>query len=220
MSDYDHLPEAYHAEGNQPVMAPTYELMVDCHLVMHSAETGRVGPTLVLAGEVLTTDLTPNMHWMPLNKAAGKRMDEWLGSLPATGGDLQLEDMMEAAQMLRPREGEPQMSKDQWAAAMLRLAAELKSKRTRGAPVTPAPTTYRPGKGPMPIMPNANIGSLPHHPGSISAQETMSGYMREQNVAVHQPQHEAHRTARSARGRNQPAMAGVTPPNPVQQPEA
>jgi hypothetical protein len=218
MSNHDHLPEAYMAEGDRgekhPVTAPTYELLADCHLVMHSAETGRVGPTMVLAGEVLTTELTPNHHWLPLNQAAGKRIEEWLASLPATGGDLQLGDMIEAAQMLRPREGEPQMTNDQWAAALLKLASDLKVKRTKGLPVAPPVSTFRPGKGALPIMPNANIGSVvPHHPGAMSAQ-------MHNDVALHQPQHEPGRTARTARTARQPAMAGTNPPNPVQQPEA
>lgn len=204
----DELPEAYLTAENQHVVAPTYELLGDCHMPMYSADTGQTGPTLVLAGEVITSELTPSHAWRPLNRAAGERMEIWLSRLAAMPGSSQgfsMDEIAEAATAMRPRSGEPELPHDQWWAAVMKYAAGIKEKR-KGISSPANPVSHRPGHSAnLPVMPNAAIGSGGHvNPGGPPP-----------NVATHQPD-PARQAQRQRRAATTPAMPGVMPANSPQ----
>src|SRR5579859_1207638 len=119
MSELEPLPEFFVTDERQRIAQPTYELLAQCQVVMASAETGLTGPTLMEAGEIITTDATPNHQWYPLNRAAGERFEAWLASLPTQGASLTQAEISEAAYAMRPREGEPELPHDQWWPAVL-----------------------------------------------------------------------------------------------------
>lgn len=201
MYEVEHLPEAYHSEDGRRVLAPTYELLADCHMNMRSSETGQTGPTLVEAGQVITTEMVPNHQWKPLNLAAAERYDAWLASLPVMGKGLSQEEIAEAAYMMRPREGEPEIPHEQWWSHVMKLAATLKDKRRGARPIAPA-VGYRPGPSEKPIMPNAAIGSTtPPDPSRPLPQ----------NVAQHQPPNPAEQAQRLRKAKVMPPMPGTAP---------
>lgn len=138
MSDYDHLPDVYVADDGTRVTAPVYRLLADCFF-------GKPGgpPALWEAGTELQTDITPNEHMEPLNKAAGVRIQRWLTSLPVVTAKLEESDIAEAAALLAPREGEATQPHGQWWAGVIKLAGELKKKR-EGRVIPETATTVSP----------------------------------------------------------------------------
>jgi hypothetical protein len=169
MSESDNLPE-YHLTDDRPpqrIAKPTYEALAPCQIIMTSAETGVTGPTMIEAGEVFVTEATPNHQWLPLNRAAGERYDAWLNSLPGMTKNLTLEEISEAAQAMRPREGEPQLAHNDWWAAVMRHAQAMRDKRQTVMPHVPHPAhALRPGGAQKPVMPYMTAGAtVPIEPG-------------------------------------------------------
>ena len=154
----EHLPEAYRTEDNQMVTAPTYETAAQCYMVMTSAETGETGPTLIEPGEVFSSNDTPNQAWIPLNRAAGERIEAWLDSLPTDGQNIPQEIITQAAYQMRPREGEPEIPTAQWWPAVLKLASAMADRGRKHVPM-PVNAAIRPGRGALPIM--SHSGGLP-----------------------------------------------------------
>ncbi len=154
----NHLPEAYVTEDGTSVTAPTYQAAAQCYRVMTSAETGETGPTLIEPGEHFSSNDIPNQAWVPLNRAAGQRIDEWLMSLPTDGQGIPQELITQAAYQMRPREGEPEIPTAQWWPAVLKLAAAMADRGRMQVP-RPQNAASRPGRGALPIMPFA--GGLP-----------------------------------------------------------
>jgi hypothetical protein len=195
------IPEHYIADDGHRIAAPTYEALMQCQLIMASAETGQTGPTLIEPGEHFTTESIPCQQWKPLNRAAGERMEAWLASLPMDGKNIPQELISEAAYQLRPREGDEEFPIAQWWPHVLRLAAKLADTR-RGRVAAPTP-----GFRPM----AANVSPMPFA-------STSSAYPSEAGrapVAQQQPQNTAGMTARAQRQQRgaKPAMPGanVTP---------
>lgn len=160
MSNLDHLPEHYRGEGNQPVAAPTYEALMQCQIILATEVNGQLvtGPTLIEAGEHFTTEAIPCMQWMPLNRAAGEVFEAWLESLPAAGAGITHAEFQEAAMMMRPRVGEPEVPHHQWWEAVVKLAeAKKKAKSGMTIPRPLAGVAHRPGMH-LPAMPYAAAG--------------------------------------------------------------
>jgi hypothetical protein len=150
------LPDYYMIDG-QRVAAPTYEALAQCQIIM-VGETGNVGPTLVEAGEIFSTEATPCMAWAPLNRAAADRYQAWLDALPLPGGaDLTMDEITEAAQALRPREGEPTLPHEQWWPTVIEYAKRKKQTR-KGMVIPEQSVAYRPGNH-NPIMPFVQAGA-------------------------------------------------------------
>ena len=149
------LPEAYRTEDGVSVTAPTYQAAAQCYMVMTSAETGETGPTLIEPGEHFSSNDTPNQAWIPLNRAAGERIEQWLASLPVDGQNIPQELITQAAFQMRPREGEPEIPTAQWWPAVLRLAAAMADKGRMHVP-QPQHAAIRPGRAALPIMPFAS----------------------------------------------------------------
>jgi hypothetical protein len=190
MQTHEHLPPVYcNADGDQ-IHDPVYRLLAP----------GFYDDTYFLDGEELVIKMTPNEHMQPLNRSAGERYEQWLGSLPGAGANLKLEDIVEAAHMMRPREGVPELEHDDWTKAVLTLAMKLKEKRTPHG--TPQPLgVHRANPSSAPPMPNA----------AWSDPRTMSLSRPGGNV-VHQPKP----PAGQARRANRPAMGNVPKDGPVQ----
>lgn len=191
---HPHMPELYRADSGEQIEEPAYRLLVACFF----------DETYWQDGEVLVTDLTPNHHMEPLNRAADERIAKWLGSLPggAAGSPVSMEDMMEAAMMLRPREGEPELSTEAFQTAVVSLAIKLKEKR-QGKQGSVIPGVRPANASNAPPMPNAQFNERGHQFGH-----------QEQRV-THQP------SRRDSRVRStKPAMGGVPPAEPAQRPEA
>lgn len=147
MDTFTDLPEVYFAESGERIAEPVYALLAP----------GFYGATYYNEGEHIIFPDTPNHHMQPLNRAAGAQMAVWLEGLPGAGQNSTPEDLIEAAMMLRPREGEPVLNHQEFNKAVIKLAAELKAKRDgRGAPALPSGQVPRPATNPTaPPMANA-----------------------------------------------------------------
>lgn len=193
--NFDHLPAAYIADSGEQVTAPAWRLLAD----------GYYGDTHWLQNEILVMDMTPNHHLEPLNQAAALRMIDWLSSLPLNGAGLKEEDMVEASYMLRPREGVPEMTHDQYSRAVVKLALELKAKREgTGALRMPELQGVRPANRPdAPPMPNATFTDPTI--GRFGAQHAPA--------VIHQPQRPQNKVRKvvPATGNLPPAGAQQTP---------
>lgn len=167
MSEYDDLPDDYLVlDDNGRVAAriaqPTYEALTQIQIIM--TDNGHTGPTLVEAGAHFTTDATPAHQWLPLNKAAAKKKEDWIGKLPLNGNDIPQELINEAAFTLRPREGDPEFPMEAWWPAVLQLAARLAEKR-RGRLTQPMAPGFRPVAPSAPPMPFAITSMNPAEAG-------------------------------------------------------
>lgn len=182
------LPEVYISDAGERITDPAYRLSGDCYL----------DETLWEEGTVLITGITPNQAMQPLNRAAEERIQQWLSSLPTAGRDLRLEEIVEAANMLRPREGVPQMPAEQYSAAVIALATELREKRARNQPVPGAVQQVRaPNRANMAPMGNARFSD-----------NTRSGFGQEPAV-VQSPQRRDSVVRRPA-----PAVGSMPPEGP------
>lgn len=195
------LPEFYVADGGHRVAAPTWQAATQLYIIMSSAETGQSGPTLVEPGEHFTSELTPSHQWLPLNRAAGARMDEWVASLPVDGKGISQELITQAAYQMRPREGEPELPHAQWWGAVLKLAATMANGNRLVIPRPRTAVAYRPGQAPQPIMPYMSQG-----PGGPPPE-----HGRAPNIAQHQPQNPADVQNAARRQRVRPPMPNTQP---------
>jgi hypothetical protein len=147
-NNFDNLPDVYVSDSGDNISTPVWRLLAP----------GFYGDTYWLDGEILAMDIAPNHHLEPLNKAAGVRMVQWLNSLPLQSASLRDEDLIEASFMLRPREGVPEMTHQQFSHAIIKLALELKAKREGGQLRMPELQGVRPAsKSSAPPMPNAHF---------------------------------------------------------------
>jgi hypothetical protein len=195
---HDDLPEFYVADGGARIAEPTYQAATQLYITMVSADTGQAGPTLVEPGEHFTSQAIPSHQWIPLNRAANERVEEWIAALPVDGKGIPQELITEAAYRMRPREGEPELPHTQWWAAVMKLAATMAGGAGRMVPKPRPAVAHRPGAPVLPIMPFASQG-----PG---AAPPMPGRAPEP-AAQHQPQN-PHDVARAARRQR------VAPPMP------
>lgn len=169
LSSYAHLPEAYRSDSGEMVVAPCWRLLAP----------GYYGETYWLDGEILTMDIPPNHHMEPLNKAAGERLVAYMQSLPLNGSGLKDEDLLEAAFMLRPREGEKELTHDQHAQALIKLALQLKAKR-EGTGRLKIPELQG-------VRPVNSAGAPPMANATFTDPRTMS-FGQQQGAVIHQPQ--------------------------------
>lgn len=148
------FPDFYISDEGHRVDGPVYELLADCFF----------DDSLWLAGEHIATDMTPNHHMHPLNKAAAERVEMWLSTLPQAGSNLRVDDLLEAAMMLRPKEGDAELTTADFHSAVVRLAGQIKAKREGGQGLTLPPVVQSAsGIKNAPPMPNANIESRRGH---------------------------------------------------------
>jgi hypothetical protein len=147
---------------SQETEMPAYELLAQCYIDFQNDETGQVGPTLLEVGQVIYTEAMPCDAWKPLNAAAERKIEEWHKSLPVDGKNVLLEDLTEAAAMMRPREGDKEIDHQAWSAQVMVLAQNLADKRRKMR--MPKVAAFAPGRArEMPIMPGAahSVGFAP-----------------------------------------------------------
>lgn len=206
MSDYEDLPEFYLATDETGrvtgrISQPTYEALTQIYIVM--TDNGHTGPTHVEAGSVFSTDAVPAHQWLPLNKAAAKKKEVWMASLPMDGATIPQECINEAAYTLRPREGDPEFPMDQWWAHVLRLAgklAEQKRGRLQNGAVAPG---FRPVATSAPPMPFAITSTNPAEAGMAppgSAQAAGNAPRRQQRGKAPMPNANVTDTPQTAAG--------------------
>lgn len=185
MSDSNNLPEYFEID-RQRIAQPAYEALMPCQIIM-TAENGVTGPTRVEAGEIFVTEATPCHQWLPLNRAAGERLRAWLEALPQQGHNLTVEEIMEAAYIMRPREGETEIPHEQWFPAVLKLAAAKKDKKGMQAPMPRPAQVIRPGERQQ-VMPFASSGpSTPMEHGRAPAPQAPSAAPAPPRQAARRP---------------------------------
>jgi hypothetical protein len=166
MYEIDELPEYFVTDDRPPrrIADPAWEALAQCQILMQG-ENGVVGPTLIEPGEVFVSNAVPNHQWLPLNRAAGERFASWTASLPANSEGLTQSEITEAAYMMRPREGEPEIPHDQWWPRVLKLAVTLKERKIGGMKVPQPAQAIRAGVA-RPVMPFMTAGAnVPPDPG-------------------------------------------------------
>jgi hypothetical protein len=186
------LAEQYISDDGRRIVVPTYEALAKCQIILASAETGQVGPTVVEPGEHFSTEAVPCHQWKPLNAAADERFNQWLDSLPLDGAkNVTLEHITEAARMLAPRAGDPEFSHQEWSKQVAALATKLAEKRR---------TELKPSVGFRPMAPNAP--PMPFAAMSPSYPMETGRAPAAQQVAPGAPR-------RTAPGKPKPAMPGA-----------
>lgn len=80
-------------------------------------------------GSIIVTDVVPNLHMEPLNRAAAVRHARWQRSLPNNKAPIDIGDMSEAAQMLAKNPQALALDPLGWQEAVTKLASEIKLKR-------------------------------------------------------------------------------------------
>lgn len=103
--------------------APTYQCRADGFYGQ-----GRDG-THFVEGAIVVTDIVPNEHLEPLNRAGAIKYVNWLCSLPGNRAPIDIGDMSEAAHMLAKDPQVTALSPVAYQAAVIKLAEELKLKR-------------------------------------------------------------------------------------------
>jgi hypothetical protein len=167
MEDFDRLPHFYESDGGARIERPVYLLLADCFL-------GRPGgpPAYWEAGTELETDLVPNEHMKPLNRAAGIAFANWEASLPPPASAVTPDELMEAANILmKSRKPEdPEIPYEIWRGTVYQLAMDLKTRRGGRAPVPPPSTAIiAPVHGrPVPPMSAGDFKDVTHRDPSIT----------------------------------------------------
>lgn len=80
-------------------------------------------------GSIIVTDVVPNLHMEPLNRAAAIKHARWQSALPNNRAPIDVGDMSEAAIMLSKDPRCQQLGPGDYQKAVIRLAEELKLKR-------------------------------------------------------------------------------------------
>lgn len=146
--DAKRLPKVYVTSDGSQIADPVYRLLAQ----------GYYDDVLWPEGEILATHMIPNHQMQPLNRAAGEKFTDFIASLPdADGVTLRVEDLVEAATMLRPKEGEPMVSSEDWGRAVRKLAIRVQEDRiARQRPQIPSNASIsRTQRSSAPAMPNA-----------------------------------------------------------------
>lgn len=153
------LPITYVTKEGENVTEPCYVLTGDCFLE----------DTYWLEGEIIIAPqaLIPNEAMRPLNRAAEKATRDWQATVPLSGEGISRDELMEAAIMLRPKEGEPELNPEQFAGAVFKLALRLRDKRQGMRVGLPANSIRSAGPKAAVVMPNAIVseGGRPVGPG-------------------------------------------------------
>lgn len=195
---YAHLPTAftYRAPDGEVVNVtePCYRLLADGFYGLKAAAS------LFQEGEIIfDKDIVPNHQLEPLNQAAGQRVAQWLESLPLDGIPIGIGDLAEAAHMLRPREGMPEMNSTDWGRAVQKLALELKAKRE--------------GRQNLHIPPINNARPNSNAPGMLATRYKDPSHRGPGDIGNRPVIHEPVRTERPLQ-RATPAMTGAPAPAP------
>lgn len=196
---YAHLPVAFTFRAPDgeviQVIEPCYRLLADGFYGIKAAAS------MFQEGEIIfDKDIVPNHQLEPLNQAAGQRVVQWLSTLPLDGQPIGIGDLAEAAHMLRPREGVPEMNPLDWGHAVQKLALELKAKRE--------------GRQNMHIPP-INPGRVNSKaPGMLATRYTDPSHRGPGDVGNRPVIHEPVRTEQPLQ-RATPAMTGAPAPAPA-----
>jgi hypothetical protein len=154
-NDFGELPEAFAMRGEDgmidQIMEPCYQCLSPQFL----------GDTLYDEGEVITTEICPNYELRPLNRRAAENMNKWLNTLPQNGVKLSIEDTVEAAMRLREHPQAAQMTHEQLAEFVTKLAIKMKEKRESALGLTMPPVSgneaRRAGSKNAPAMANTRF---------------------------------------------------------------
>lgn len=137
-SPYGDLPEVYFQQGPDgqqiQVRKPCYRLLTE-----HFLDSAHFGGTLYQEGEVIITEGVPTFHMQPLNRAAGERIHAWVSQLPFGDKSINIDDALEAVQMLAKNPDFDKMSQELRASTLANFAARLKDKRNMALGMTLPP---------------------------------------------------------------------------------
>lgn len=201
LSPYRNLPDVYMHfmpdNSVQQITDPCYRLLTEHQMITAG------GPTLFQEGEVVISQEPPTYHMEPLNRAAGDRIERWLQSMPTNGVLINIDDQVEAANMLRNDPRVKEMSHDDASQAYMKLALGLKAKRDAIAGMSLPPmagNTFATRRSDAPAMPNTKFTDPsrrgPGHTGEAAV--------------IHQPQRGIDKVQRAG---SRPAMSQVGAPS-------
>jgi hypothetical protein len=121
------LPEVFAMSGEDGIIIQERSACYQCRA---DGFYGRgVHGTLYLEGDVIVSDIIPNEHMAPLNRAAGLNYARWVESLPRNRVQIDVGDMSEAAMMLAKDPQAMLLPSHQHQSAVIKLAEELKLRR-------------------------------------------------------------------------------------------
>lgn len=82
-----------------------------------------------MEGAIIVTDIVPNIHMQPLNRAAGLLFAQWQKRLPTNRVAFDMGDMAEASQMLAKNPKVQELNPVEYQAALIKMCEELKLRR-------------------------------------------------------------------------------------------
>jgi hypothetical protein len=149
MYDLNSLPDAVPTPDGL-ITAAMYRLSGDCFLGLPQGP-----PSLFVEGSEIVTELQPNDNFVPLNKAAARRFNDWEAGLPPAGVAINHEDLTSAALIVSRKYAriDPPDSAI-WYAEVYEQAVQLRAMR-EGRRI-PAPAT-RPQGGSAAAAPMTNL---------------------------------------------------------------
>ena len=104
----------------------------------------------------LTGTITPCEAFLPLNRAAEERMDEWLRSLPSQTRTPPIDSIMEAAMTLRGIDGGDSMNRADYFTSVMHKALELAQQAGQRVEIS-QPITRPVKMDGVPLMTNSRI---------------------------------------------------------------
>ena len=114
------LPEVFVTQENDQIREPVYKVLNPIY----------IGSVWWPVGSIIKMNVPPNESVQPLNAAAGEEMARFVAALgPASGIIISTEDLMEAATIHRPKEGDPPIDNDTWGKLVRETAVRLKTQR-------------------------------------------------------------------------------------------
>lgn len=125
--EFSDLPESFITQGPDGFFI---EIKEPCYQCMSQGYYGGMkDATLFEEGEIIKGNMTPNHELRPLNRAAGRKVREWLDSLPSNGVSITMDDLIEATVLLSANPKLKDLEPDQIAELTRKTAIGVKRKR-------------------------------------------------------------------------------------------
>lgn len=122
----DHLPETFSMRDGDSII----QEREPCYICRADGFYGRgTAGTWYAEGSIIVTDIVPNDHLEPLNRAAAIKYVNWLSKLPNNRAPIDVGDMAEAATMLAKDPQVLALSSHDFQKAVIKLSEELKLRR-------------------------------------------------------------------------------------------
>lgn len=125
--ELDHLPETFAMRDGDGGVIQERDA---CYLCRADGFYGRgTHGTHYVEGSIIVTDVVPNQHMEPLNRAAAIKTAQWLDRLPKHQVPVDMGDISEAMTMLAARPDFLTMTPEERSEAAMKFAVRLKMKR-------------------------------------------------------------------------------------------